>query len=334
MTKEEKRESMQSNNFVSGMFRLVLMACFIVACEQGQESPSDTQTSPAPVEDTALPRLGDFQHEITLNWPLQSMTVGEAIRVPVTVKNTSTETWPTQASRDSTLHVVHFSYRWYGTQGNVVVADGHRTPFLRDINPGETVTLEATVQAPDVNGRFVLRLTLVQEEVAWFADAGAQPLTVEVDVVRAQEQTTAVSEEEESAVDDQQERGAAAAVGQEDVSGMTVEPQTAEVVQAPPVELTQESQVSPQTSQISQLLEQAQQQFQKKNLTTPKGDSALDTCLAILELAPGHPEALQLIQQMEQQYRDWAASSKNKKRRKTYTEKADSLAAVVQARSQ
>lgn len=83
------------------------------------------------------------------------------------------------------------------------------------------------------------------------------------------------------------------------------------------------------SEQIAQLLARAQRQFQKKNLTTPKGDNALDTCLAIFELAPGHAEAVDLIRKMEQQYRDWATTTKSDKQRKTYTEKAQQLAALV-----
>lgn len=83
------------------------------------------------------------------------------------------------------------------------------------------------------------------------------------------------------------------------------------------------------SEQIAQLFARAQRQFQKKNLTTPKDDNALDTCLAIFELAPGHAEAVDLIRKMEQQYRDWATTTKSAKRRKTYTEKAQQLAALV-----
>ena len=86
-----------------------------------------------------------------------------------------------------------------------------------------------------------------------------------------------------------------------------------------------------QTSkQVTQLLARAQKQFQQKNLTTPKGDNALDTCLEILELIPGHTDTIELVGKMEQQYRDWAASTKSAKRRKTYTQKAQELAALAQ----
>lgn len=84
------------------------------------------------------------------------------------------------------------------------------------------------------------------------------------------------------------------------------------------------------SKQLTQLFARAQQQFQMKNLTTPKGDNALDTCLEIFKLAPGHADTVELVRKMEQQYRDWATSTKNAKRQKAYTEKAQELAALVQ----
>jgi ankyrin repeat protein len=81
---------------------------------------------------------------------------------------------------------------------------------------------------------------------------------------------------------------------------------------------------------ITKLITRAQKQFQKKNLTTPKGDNTLDTCLEILALVPGQEVAVQLVRKMEDQYRSWADTTKNKKRRETYTEKAQELAAIAQ----
>ena len=84
------------------------------------------------------------------------------------------------------------------------------------------------------------------------------------------------------------------------------------------------------SKQVTQLLARAQKQFQQKNLTTPKGDNALDTCLEIFEIMPGHIDTAELVRKMEQQYRDWASTTKSAIRRKTYTEKAQELAALVQ----
>ncbi len=56
---------MQYKKFESRVLSSLLMAGLIAACQQGQESPPQIETS--------LPRLSDFQHEITLNESLQSM---------------------------------------------------------------------------------------------------------------------------------------------------------------------------------------------------------------------------------------------------------------------
>jgi hypothetical protein len=67
--------------------------------------------------------------------------------------------------------------------GRVVVFGGLRTPLPHDVQPGETVTLNAKIQAPDRAGKFTLRVTMVKESVAWFEDRGAQPLDIPVEVM-------------------------------------------------------------------------------------------------------------------------------------------------------
>ena len=318
---------MRYKKFVSEMFRFVLMACLILACEQGHESPlqtlSDTQTSPAAV-DISLPRLSEFQHQIVLNSSLESVPVDATIQVPVSVTNTSHEIWPTQPVEGfALLHVVTLSYRWLDSQGYPVEHDASRTRFPHAIKPGQTVSLDATVQTPNDVGNYVLQFTAMQEGVASFVDAGAEPLEVKVAVVTpAQIQGESVVSEEKIDLHGEpggEEAGALSAGETRQTRAMREG--SNDPPEAPPAELTEENQ-----TQIRQLLLRAEQQFQKKNFTTPKGDNTLDTCLQILARVPRHPVALRLIQNMEQQYRDWANSTSNTTRRQTYSEKADSLA--------
>lgn len=70
--------------------------------------------------------------------------------------------------------------------GKVVVFGGLRTPLPYDVPPGETVTLNAKIQAPDRAGKFTLRVTMVKESVTWFEDRGAQPLDIPVEVTTVQ----------------------------------------------------------------------------------------------------------------------------------------------------
>jgi hypothetical protein len=51
----------------------------------------------------------------------------------------------------------------------------------RDVGPGEAVEFEARLHLPEQLGRYVLRLDLVDERVAWFEQCGSP--TVDVDLV-------------------------------------------------------------------------------------------------------------------------------------------------------
>lgn len=66
---------------------------------------------------------------------------------------------------------VHVSYHWFDSAHSVVVFDGERTKLPTSLMPGDERQMEATIVAPSAAGRYVLRLTLVQEGVAWFDDA-------------------------------------------------------------------------------------------------------------------------------------------------------------------
>lgn len=57
---------------------------------------------------------------------------------------------------------VHLSYRWPDVQ-----TESARTQLLPSLPPGEKATYAVRVIAPDAPGRYRLRLTLVQEEIAW-----------------------------------------------------------------------------------------------------------------------------------------------------------------------
>ncbi|HEV3362802.1 MAG TPA: FkbM family methyltransferase [Acidimicrobiia bacterium] len=99
--------------------------------------------------------------------------------LPVQVRN-GTRTW---LSSQFQYHPVHLSYRWFDTEGNVVVAEGHRTTLPEPLAPGTSVRVEATVEMPPLPGDYELCLTMVQEHFAWLDDVdgrctGRIPVTV------------------------------------------------------------------------------------------------------------------------------------------------------------
>lgn len=63
---------------------------------------------------------------------------------------------------------VSICYHWLQPDGRVVVHDGIRTAIRPLLAPGHRRTFSARIVAPDQRGRYVLRLTLVQEGVQWF----------------------------------------------------------------------------------------------------------------------------------------------------------------------
>jgi hypothetical protein len=109
------------------------------------------------------------------------MVAGETVLADVTIKNASSKTWPSKPDPRG-RNVVNLSYHWLDGKRQVVVFDGLRTPLLRDLNPGESVTLRAAIRAPEKAGEHVLHLTLVQERVAWFSDSDGGHLSIPVSV--------------------------------------------------------------------------------------------------------------------------------------------------------
>lgn len=82
--------------------------------------------------------------------------------------------------RNGTRHVLssfgkyplHLSCHWLHAKGGMAVYDGRRTAMFPPLLPGRTATYNVDVTAPDAPGEYVLRLTVVQETVAWLDDVG------------------------------------------------------------------------------------------------------------------------------------------------------------------
>jgi hypothetical protein len=105
--------------------------------------------------------------------------------MPVTVKNVSKESWPASGEKP-----VRVSYRWVDQTGKVL-GPGLRTPLPHDVAPGESISLAAKIRGPAEAGEYTLRLTLMQERVAWFGARGAQPLKIPVTVTAREPATPA-----------------------------------------------------------------------------------------------------------------------------------------------
>ena len=94
-----------------------------------------------------------------------SMDPKQVLRVPCSVENTGSAVYVTALP-----YPVHFSYKWIDQNSGSLLPDceGLRTPLYEALGPGQKQKYELQVQAPEAQGDFILRLTLVQENVAWF----------------------------------------------------------------------------------------------------------------------------------------------------------------------
>ena len=137
------------------------------------------RTQPLKIPVTVTPPAGEkwFGQEIQLLEPLKFGKVGKTIKIPIVVKNTSDFGWNSGSNKP-----VNFSYNWFDTKGNRVVFDGERTALPKTLAPQASEKLNALIKFPDRPGTYILALTMVQEGVTWFNDAGAQTPKIPVTV--------------------------------------------------------------------------------------------------------------------------------------------------------
>lgn len=63
---------------------------------------------------------------------------------------------------------VNVSYKWLDGAAKLLPIEGERTPLPGPVPAGHAVNVDVRVIAPGQPGQFALRITLVQEGVAWF----------------------------------------------------------------------------------------------------------------------------------------------------------------------
>ncbi len=98
------------------------------------------------------------------------------------LRNTGNNTW-----QHSGAHPVRLGFHWY-KDGRLMLLKPEqdvRTPLPSDIAPGDELSVNATAVAPAEGGSLTLTWDLVEEGVTWFADKGADPLSLAVNVEAA-----------------------------------------------------------------------------------------------------------------------------------------------------
>lgn len=102
---------------------------------------------------------------------LEQVVAGETSTVDLEVRNDGCAQW----SREQPDAM---AYRWYDTQGRIVVREGRRSP-LPELLPGQVGRMTATVDAPAQPGEYRLVWQPVREGVGWFSpDPTEEPVAV------------------------------------------------------------------------------------------------------------------------------------------------------------
>lgn len=123
-----------------------------------------------------------FQVEFGKSGVPSEMLAGETVVAEILFGNAGNQVWPSTADTRGRKQV-NLSYHWLDADRKVVIFDGLRTHLPHDLQPGETLRINASIQAPPHAGKYVLQLSMVQEAVAWFHDKGGVTLDLPVRVV-------------------------------------------------------------------------------------------------------------------------------------------------------
>jgi hypothetical protein len=97
-----------------------------------------------------------------------TVPAGDLFALELEIANSGDVSWEENGKR-----CVKLCYRWLAQDGSPVVKEGERSDIGGDLFPGESRRLWITVTAPlECSGAVILRVTLVQEHVAWFDESG------------------------------------------------------------------------------------------------------------------------------------------------------------------
>lgn len=148
---------------------LSLSTSFLACKSRSPELQSDTG-------ETVDRPLTNFSQEITSAIHELTVSPGGAFQVPVTIKNPTDELWSSFGK-----YPVVVSYTWFDN-GVMLPPESERTPLPVKVPPGGSIMVTVKGKAPQKGQKLLLRITLVQEGVAWFMVNGARSLEIPVEM--------------------------------------------------------------------------------------------------------------------------------------------------------
>jgi hypothetical protein len=150
---------------------LCLSTSFLGCKDRSPELKSD-------ISETVDKPLTIFSQEITSTTHELTVSPGGEFQVPVMIKNPTDEQWSSFGK-----YPVVVSYLWF--DNNVMFPpESQRTLLPARVPPGGSVMVTVKGKAPQKGQKLLLKITLVQEGVAWFAASGARSLEIPVEMTK------------------------------------------------------------------------------------------------------------------------------------------------------
>lgn len=132
---------------------------------------------------TPIPQAGtpltEFKQDLRSSAQLDQLLPNERLVIPVDVKNTGQQTWPSTGVL-SPHKFVNLAHSWLDADGKLMHPG--RTALPGNHAPGDVVTLMVPLHAPAEPGLYTLRFTMIQEGVSFFDRRGARPLDFKISV--------------------------------------------------------------------------------------------------------------------------------------------------------
>jgi SAM-dependent methyltransferase len=139
-----------------------------------ENPPMNTVIAVNPVLGEASENAQEFLGQITPAGSWRTTPDGHELSLSITVTNVGFAVWPAGTGPSFPLGTVTLGPYLSAESGQRIELD--RVPLPRAISPGESIGAEVRVPITRVQGSREIRIDLVREGIAWFADYGSSPL--------------------------------------------------------------------------------------------------------------------------------------------------------------
>jgi hypothetical protein len=153
-------------------FFLAIALCLAAGVTSCKSRPPELKSGGS--ESSTDAPLTTFNQKITSTSRELTVGPGGSFQIPVTISNPTNETWSSAGN-----YPVNVSYKWF-ENGVMLPIEGDRTLLPARVPPGGSVPVVVKGTAPQSGQNLTLKVTLVQEGVAWFMMKDAPCLEISV----------------------------------------------------------------------------------------------------------------------------------------------------------